>query len=265
MGDEHGMASTSAEVGPALRRSHERLGSVADGLTGAQLRGPSYCSEWSVAQVFSHLGSGAEIFTLLLDAGLRGAPAPGVEEFKSVWAAWDAKEPESQLTDALRSDAAFLDRLDALSESERGAWRLATFGAEQDLADLERHRLGEHALHTWDIAVAVDATATVSPDAVALLVDGLDRIVADVGLPGEHPLQLLVLTEDPERRFLLEAGTGGARLTPAGAETDSAAVAELPAEAFVRLVYGRLDPEHTPPMELAEVDLENLRQVFPGV
>jgi hypothetical protein len=37
----------------------------------------------------------------------------------------------------------------------------------------------------------------------------------------------------------------------------------LPAESFVRLVYGRLDPEHTP----ATVDAEavaSLRLLFPG-
>ena len=38
----------------------------------------------------------------------------------------------------------------------------------------------------------------------------------------------------------------------------------LPAEAFIRLVYGRLDPAHTPPVETRRADLDGLRQVFPG-
>jgi len=38
---------------------------------------------------------------------------------------------------------------------------------------------------------------------------------------------------------------------------------ELPAEAFVRLVYGRLDPDHTPRVD-GDFDLESLRHVFPG-
>jgi hypothetical protein len=38
---------------------------------------------------------------------------------------------------------------------------------------------------------------------------------------------------------------------------------ELPAEAFVRLVYGRLAPEHTPPGEHGAA-LDVLRRVFPG-
>jgi hypothetical protein len=37
----------------------------------------------------------------------------------------------------------------------------------------------------------------------------------------------------------------------------------LPAEALIRLIYGRLDPEHTPPVD-GETDLDALRRVFPG-
>jgi len=38
---------------------------------------------------------------------------------------------------------------------------------------------------------------------------------------------------------------------------------ELPAEAFARLVYGRLDGEHTPAGEHGSA-LDILRRVFPG-
>jgi hypothetical protein len=39
---------------------------------------------------------------------------------------------------------------------------------------------------------------------------------------------------------------------------------ELPAEAFIRLVYGRLDPDHTPAVT-GPADLNELRRAFPGV
>ena len=39
----------------------------------------------------------------------------------------------------------------------------------------------------------------------------------------------------------------------------------LSAEAFLRLVYGRLGPAHTPPVEAGGVDLDELRQLFPGL
>ena len=38
----------------------------------------------------------------------------------------------------------------------------------------------------------------------------------------------------------------------------------MPVEALVRLVYGRLDPAHTPPIETRRADLDELRQLFPG-
>ncbi len=43
----------------------------------------------------------------------------------------------------------------------------------------------------------------------------------------------------------------------------TAADIEITADAFARLVYGRLDPEHTPHNEQGHV-LDVLRRVFPG-
>ena len=56
----------------ALRHSHDRLQALVDPLGQDQLKQRSYASEWSIAQVLSHLGSGAEIFGLFLEAGLAG-------------------------------------------------------------------------------------------------------------------------------------------------------------------------------------------------
>jgi hypothetical protein len=41
----------------------------------------------------------------------------------------------------------------------------------------------------------------------------------------------------------------------------------LPAEALLRLVYGRLDPGHTPPVEVSGDAglLDRAREVFPGL
>ena len=51
-------------------------------------------------------------------------------------------------------------------------------------------------------------------------------------------------------------------LTP-GASSGSPDL-ELPAEALIRLVYGRLDPDHTPAVADPAL-LDELRGVFPGV
>jgi hypothetical protein len=84
--------------------------------------------------------------------------------------------------------------------------------------------------------------------------------------PG-HVTRVDITTERPERRFVLESTNDGVTLTPADTDTDDAdATLRLPAEALVRLVYGRLDPEHTPTTVRSEgVDLDALRRTFPGL
>jgi hypothetical protein len=74
-----------------------------------------------------------------------------------------------------------------------------------------------------------------------------------------------VVTSDPARHFTLELGAEPARLLPAADEPARQARLELPAEALVRLVYGRLDADHTPQNTKAHgIDLDALRQSFPG-
>ena len=70
-------------------------------------------------------------------------------------------------------------------------------------------------------------------------------------------------TSDPERHFLLETGEA-VSLTESDGE-DGLPELRLSAEAFLRLVYGRLGPAHTPPVEAGGVDLDELRQLFPGL
>jgi uncharacterized protein (TIGR03083 family) len=251
---------------------HDRLVEMVGSLSPDEVAGPSYASEWSVAQVLSHLGSGAEIFTLIVEAGQQGEPAPGPDAFGPVWACWDAKPPEEKARDALVADRKFLDGLEALSPGDRDQWHLTLFGADQTLADLLRMRVGEHAVHSWDIAVIRDPTARLAPEAVALLVDGLDQLVARTTQVPE-PLHLRVVTHDPERRFLLTAGDGSAELRPLDEVTDEVSdgasggdqgALDLPAESFIRLVYGRLDPGHTPAVGGDPADLDRLRLLFPG-
>jgi uncharacterized protein (TIGR03083 family) len=246
----------------ALRHSHEKLQAVAGPLDAGQLERRSYASHWSIAQVLSHLGSQAEIFSLVLDAGLAGRDAPGQDAFPPIWATWDAKNPADQAADALRADQAMTARLESLDDAQRAGLRLHAFGMDLDTTGLARIRLGEHAIHTWDIAVALDPAATVAPDAVALLVDTLGQLAAWTAKPRGQRRMLRVSTSSPVRHYMLDIGQT-VTLMPTEGNSVRPELA-LPAEAFVRLVYGRLDPAHTPPVEATRVDLDELRQVFPG-
>ena len=83
----------------ALRASVERLHELAGGLDDAQVASPSYCDEWSIAQVLSHLGSGAVIFRRSLEDVRAGTTTP--DDFNpSVWDEWNAKSPRAQADDA---------------------------------------------------------------------------------------------------------------------------------------------------------------------
>ena len=247
-----------------LQHSHDRLASALAGLSDEQVDGPSYADEWSIAQVASHLGSGAEIFAMFLDAGLRQVSAPGAEQFQPIWSRWNAKSALEQSRDAVAADATFLDALHALAPEQRAGWQLDMFGARTSLAGLLRMRLGEHLLHTWDIAVALDPAATVPDAAAELIMASLPGLVDRTGKAMPNPRAVHVMT--PQRNFVLEPTEDGLRLEPASSEPgDSAARLRLPAEALVRLVYGRLDAAHTPASVGAEgVDLAELRATFPG-
>jgi uncharacterized protein (TIGR03083 family) len=247
-----------------LRRSRDRLVAVLAGLSDEQVSGPSYADEWSIAQVASHLGSGAEIFALFLEAGLRHTPAPGAEEFQPIWSRWNAKTPPEQGRAAGAADARFIDALEVLGSEERAGWQLDMFGTATSLVGLLRMRLGEHLMHTWDIAVALDPAATVPDAAAELIIDTLPGLAARAGKPMPNPRPVHVVTA--HRTFVLEPTGDGVRLTPALSKPgDASARLRLPPEALVRLVYGRLDAEHTPASVEAEgVDLADLRATFPG-
>jgi len=228
------------------------------------LQTPSFCTDWTVAQVLSHLGSQAEIVWLFVNAGLQGAEPPTQSEFPPIWDNWNGRGPESQAHESVAANEAFIARFEAMSESELAAFRLQLFGMDLDAAGLLRMRLAEHAVHSWDVAVAFDPDAQVASDAVELLIDGLGDMVARIGRPADPPATVAVVTRGPSRQFLLTTGQVG--LTP-GSSNEAGPSLELPAESFLRLVYGRLDDAHVPPGEVHVIgtSLDELRAVFPGV
>jgi uncharacterized protein (TIGR03083 family) len=247
----------------AARSSHDRLKALVADLAPDEVTARSYAKEWTLAQVLSHLGSQAELFCLLLDAGLTGGSAPGQATMLPIWQRWDALPPEAQVTTSVDANERLVRRLEMLDATLASAFRVSAFGRELDFVGLLRARLSEHAVHTWDVAVALDPTAVLAADAAALLVDYLPEMAARVGKPAAQPATLSVSTTDPKRHFTLSTGGVGleARTDPAWGGS-----LRLPAEALLRLVYGRLDPAHTPALQLSSptVTLDDLRSVFPG-
>jgi uncharacterized protein (TIGR03083 family) len=247
----------------ALRHSHERLQAIVEPLDLRQLEQPCYASKWSIAQVLSHLGSQAEIFGMFLAAGLSGEEPPGREAFGPIWDSWNARSPQAQAADALSADQATLEQFESLDADQLAGLHMRLFGMDMDATAIARMRVAEHAIHTWDVAVALDPATTIAPDAVALLIDTLGQFVARGGKPDGVERQLRVSTTDPERSFVLRTGEA-VTLTPADGE-EGLPELRLPAEALIRLAYGRLDPAHTPQVQASGVDLDELRAIFPGI
>jgi len=117
-------------------------------------------------------------------------------------------------------------------------------------------------MHTWDVEESVDRNATLQPEAVPFMIDNLELLMRYSAKPTENEHTLHVRTTDPVREFALSQSDDGVTLT----EVDGVEVFDLviPAEAFLRLAYGRLDEQHTP-AGIDTTHLDELRRVFPGV
>jgi uncharacterized protein (TIGR03083 family) len=250
----------------ALRHSHERLASLVHAVSEDFLASRSYCSDWTVAQVLSHLGSGAEISLMMLESTLAGEPMDR-DAFPPVWDRWNAKTPVQQAADCLPADDAQISRLEGLTAGELDGIGLDFFGMKLDAAGVVRLRLSEHAMHTWDVAAAIDPVAVVAPDAVALLTGQVFWLAERTGRPGEQPFRARLRGSGPEVDLLLDVADK-VTLAPWPAEGAAPVSGEvhLPAEALLRLFYGRLDPAHTPPVEITgdPAVLDQARAVFPG-
>jgi uncharacterized protein (TIGR03083 family) len=249
-----------ADVVAALRSSVGRLRDITQALPEGQLDSPAYPSEWSIADVLSHLGSGAVIMQRRLEDTLADRPTP--DDFApGVWDTWNAKSPTDQRTDALEADGSLLAAIEAVPTDERERFAMSMGPMTLGFDAFVGMRLNEHAFHTWDIEVAGDPTATIPTDVAELVVDNLDMIARFTAKPTGNSSIVTVTTTDPQRGFTIELVPDAVSFTA----TAPSATADLTlaSDSFARLVYGRLDPEHTPPGDHGP-ELDLLRRVFPG-
>lgn len=244
----------------ALEASAARLALLTAALTPEQLISQAYPKKWSISDVLSHIGSGAVIMRRGIDAGVSGVP---VEDGfnQSVWDEWNTKSAADRAVEVLVADRALLDRVAALSDDERATATFSLGPFELDLATYLGLRLNEHVLHSWDIDVSVRPAATLPTDATDMVIDNLALIIGWAGRTDGTEREIVITTTAPSRSFSLKGGAERLSLEPAG--TGAAAAVEMPAEAFIRLVYGRLDPDHTP-AGVESPELDELRTMFPG-
>lgn len=105
-----------------LATSARRLRDIIDGLEPSQLDAPAYPAEWTIADVLSHLGSGAVVLGRFLEDALAGSETPS-DFAPSIWAEWDKKSSPIKAADSLMADKALLERLESLSDEKRARFR----------------------------------------------------------------------------------------------------------------------------------------------
>lgn len=251
----------------AISESNARLKAVLGATGGVAATEATYCPGWSVAHILRHLGSGAEIGLLNLCAALREQGPPPRRRYGEIIELWDEKAEAGLAQEAESVNDTYVHTLAALDDDALDALRVRLRGRDLNVSVFAGRRLFEHALHTWDIEVMRDPLATLSPMAAVLLVDrvlGNLDMLASGPKPTTAPFSIAVSVSDVGRVFVLEVAPD---VIAVESGNDSDASLDISADAFVRLLSGRLDAAHTPQALTAPSPsgLGQLRTVFAGV
>ncbi|GIM95485.1 maleylpyruvate isomerase family mycothiol-dependent enzyme [Paractinoplanes toevensis] len=261
------MTTLASRTISALRSEHDDLARLVPSLSAEQLSGPSGASDWTVADVLSHLGSGAEITLAGFRAALGDAEAPGPDFNQSVWDRWNALSPQEQAAGWVGSDEALVAALEAVPESRHDDLpvKLGFLPEPLPLAGFTAMRLSEVVPHGWDVRAGVDPAAALTEPSAQLLAEhlsgGIGFLLGFIGKPAEvRENAVIEISKTPYRIVLDDAARLTTETLPASATFAG------PLEAAVRLIYGRLGPRFTPAgVEVSgNITLDELRTAFPG-
>lgn len=251
----------------ALRATHDELAALAGTLTREQLDQTSGATEWSLAQVFSHMGSGSEIGLAGLLAALGQAPAPAEGFNDSVWDRWNALDPLDQAAGFVEHSGRLVETFEALTPQQRETLGVPVSFMPQPMPVLQVAglRIGELALHGWDVRAGLDPQAALRDEEAALIAEHYTGGLAFVLGFASKADQL----EQPALVDLAGSGYGLAvdeKAALTSTPADPTATFSGPLEAAMRMLAGRLTPRHTPDgvTVTGNVTLDDLRRVFPG-
>lgn len=260
--------SNADAVIAALRSGYEGLADFVVTLTEADLAQPSGAAEWDVSQVLGHLGSGAEINQATITAAIAGKPNPGLDFARSAWARWDTMNRRDRADEFQNANEALIGLYESLDAHARDGLRIdmGFLPEPVDVATAGRLRLSEFTLHAWDVRVGFDATATLSAGGTAQIAARIGDMAGWLAKPDavkEHAV-IRVRTTEPDLDLALRLADQVSVDSAIPERPDG--TLSLPAEAWVRLVTGRLGPGYTPAGITASgaADLDLLRRVFPG-
>ncbi|MBO3738719.1 maleylpyruvate isomerase family mycothiol-dependent enzyme [Actinoplanes flavus] len=260
------MTTLAGRTIAALRSEHDALAALVPGLPDERLTGPSGASAWTIADVLSHLGSGAEITLAGFRAATGDAEAPGPDFNQGVWDRWNALGPREQATGSLTANQALVTGLESVPEDRHEELRVRTFLPDPvPFASFTALRLSEVAHHTWDVRAGLDPAATLADGSAEVLAEhlsgGLAFLLGFIARPKEAPDHAVVEISGTAYRLVVD---DAARLTTEPLPATATFTGSL--ESVLRLLYGRLAPEHTPAgtTVTGNITLDRLRAVFPG-
>jgi uncharacterized protein (TIGR03083 family) len=246
----------------ALHTEHDTLVALVEGISADQLSSPSGADDWTVAQVLSHLGSGAEIGRKPIAKA--AGESVDAEDNQTIWARWDGSPPADQAAGFVRHNARWLETVDALTPEQRSSLTvdLGFMPEPVPLVIALGMRLNEVANHSWDARVGLDPSAEVNAESAAVLVEllagPLAFMVGFTAKPGElaGPVSVAV----PGGGLVV-----GDAITVVTSVDSPSATFHGSTAAFVRLLNGRLKEPYVKDVSVdGAVTLADLRRVFQG-
>jgi uncharacterized protein (TIGR03083 family) len=252
----------------ALRSNHDELVGVVARLASDDLQARSGASEWSVAQVLSHLGSGAEISRATLAAAVGTAPAAPAADFnQNVWDRWNALPARDQAAEFVSSDDQLIGAFEALDAAQRTSLGIDVgyLPTPLPVAAYAGLRLNEAAQHSWDVRVAVDPDAVIATPTADLIAEhlatDLDFLLGFTAKADALAHNAVITIQG--RDYALDITDRVRLVTPS---PQPSATFTGPLESAIRMLAGRLGTTHNPAHATVEgnVTLDELRRVFPG-
>ncbi|HEY8284086.1 MAG TPA: maleylpyruvate isomerase family mycothiol-dependent enzyme [Chloroflexota bacterium] len=196
----------------------------------------SYCTEWRVYQVASHLASGARIFLGNLAQWFDDGPPMAGEDMRRIWAEFDAMAPGEIYVAFHQATQDYFARLEALPP-EAGTMEVDGFLGRKPARTMLALRLNEVVLHTWDVLVARDRAARLPADALETLLTTqleLRTLRMPAPLAGKR---ILLTVSGSQWQWLIDCrGEKPVVESPTG---EAEIRVDAPAEELCRLLSGR--------------------------
>jgi len=260
-------ANPFAAIKAVERQEFDRLNAYLRQLDAGGWVEQSYCSDWLVYQAVSHLASGAHIAKARIDAWINGAKPISRDDQLALWAKLDALAPEDMLGEYLHAVGEYIVAMRSV-EDEKGAQEVEGFAGKRPLYMYQLARLWELVSHGWDVYVARDHEARLSPEAVDVLAPLLHTL--NLPIDRQRAAEFAEKTVEfrlraPDASYQLDLSGDRPRLKQ-GSNVEAALVVDGPAEEIIRFVSGRSFVPGAKPQIKASAgskdDLAKLRRAF---